>query len=52
MATNGGPVQPGLAQEPHSPGALQRFQEVSAHYGYWDAAPHETAQAGVDLAFA
>jgi mannose-6-phosphate isomerase-like protein (cupin superfamily) len=48
----GGPVQPASEQKPPSPEALQRFQEVSARYGYWNATPEENARVGIDLAFA
>lgn len=41
-------VTPG---EPPPPDLLQRFQDVSARYGYWNASPEENAEVGIELAF-
>ncbi len=48
----GVPAQEVEAGEPPPPDVLQRFQEVSERYGYWNATPEENAAAGIELAFA
>lgn len=42
-----GPPPPG----PPSTNQVQRFVEMSARYGYWNASPEENARVGIELPF-
>jgi hypothetical protein len=46
----GTPVSETRAPEPPPPAAIERFLEIAARYGYWNATPEQNAAIGIPLA--